>query len=375
MKKLLLLALITSSFSFAYSAERISPTKLTIINVDGNYLIGGAYPTGSKYADAMTNMIEQDSKKRQEGLSYNDPKVTKIIQEQRLNEARFIKLGKYADRAVYYAKKGMPINQAKEKAAAEILVATPFVDTYNPNDPSTSYNANSTTDSMIEGNKNTSIDNTNEMKQFNDLDCSYEEVSNYMDTSNNKKSKAFTLPNYSSTYKETAQKSTKDLKGEEEASCQTIFSDVDITKVQDFDYEGLMDKIPSIGGVLSQLGKESGKKIQELTSGATDELKKGLCKRLSSEYIGGKVGDIIDDQYSDAIDDSILSGTRLNNLDKQAGRENFTYKLIKNQTGLSNSNLIKALDITRKDNHEFFGKYVEKELDNSLDDLEDEIFG
>ena len=42
---------------------------------------------------------------------------------------------------------------------------------------------------------------------------------------------------------------------------------------------------------------------------------------------------------------------------------------------MSDSRLIKAVDVTRDDNHEHANKIVDDKFDDMIDDLEDSIFG
>lgn len=374
MKKVLLALIVASSFSATVIAgENITPERVAIYKTDSGYQVSG-YNSGSAYANAMSNMLNK-SKNERLSSAKSEEERQKITLETKYNIDRYKKHGEFADRTIKYLKSGMKMSAAKEKAASEIYQNN-FNDTYNPNDPSTSYNADSKTDSIISGG-GSSVGGEN-FKQFNELDCSFDEVSNYIDKSNNPKSKALSLPNYSTTFKDVATKSASKIQGKEEAECQTIFDDVDFNKLDDLSIDNLLDKIPTFGefgNKLKGLGSKAADQTKDLAATLGGTLKEGFCKRLSSEYVGDLAGDLINDKYQEGVDGTLLDGTKLSGLDKKSNQENFTYKILKNQTNISDSNLIKALDVTRKDNVSQVGDFVEDQLNDQLDNLEDQIFG
>ncbi len=273
---------------------------------------------------------------------------------------------------IEYASSGMALNVAESKAAEEILMK------YVPSVTKTgSYNEGSVTSAAIEGESVPTVNN-NLFKTFNELDCTYDEVSNYIDKSHDKKTKSYsTSPSYSDGFKLTASKAEVEIKGEEAAECQTIFHDINYKKLEEPNISDLNSGLPTFGDfgdMMGNLGNKAGEQLNNLATDLYGVLKEGLCERASKEYVGELVGDVVDDEVKEQMKGSPLSGTKISSLDTKSGQNNFTYKIIKNQTGQSNSNLIKSMDVTRDDQAKYQDKYLSNELDDLLDDLEDDLF-
>lgn len=402
MKKIFLSICISASFLMQHNivlADDVVnvPTALTYFELDGDWKVSG-YDSGDEYVEAMKKVLELKKTadyERLEEMDSDDATVTAmtstIENNYTQNLAYFEKLGQEADLVLEKVNAGTSLSIAKEQASLEMKEAnSDFVDTYDPTDSSTSYNANSVIDTYVDNaqtsetvNPTESASNVdsvstvqqNQFKVFNDLDCSYEEVTEYISKAKSPKTKAFsTAPNYSTGFKDTATASSGKIKGEEEPECQTIFDDINFSELTSLSSSDL-PSIGDFGSMLSDLGKKAGENAMNLANDLASVLKEGFCERLSSDYLGDLAGDLIDDEYKDQTKDTVLSGTKVNKLDSEAGQNNFTYKVIKNQTGVSNSNLIKAIDVTREDQSKYQEKYGESVLDDQLDELEEEIFG
>lgn len=233
--------------------------------------------------------------------------------------------------------------------------------------------------------KNDGLTKSNTFKKMNNLDCSFEDVSNYVAVSKHApETKAFTSVSYSD-FKKTATKSASKLKAKKEADdCNTIFN---MGNSDESIFDNLGDSIPKmpdlsldffttgVGKLMDKAGEAAADKLSTLADDAYNAIKGGLCARMSSDYIGGKIGDLIDKEYKENIaDDGLLKGTSLDNLTKESGQNNFTYKILKNQYGQSNSKLLKAADITRDDQQQRSDELVNSNVNDFLKDLEKEMF-
>lgn len=95
--------------------------------------------------------------------------------------------------------------------------------------------------------------------------------------------------------------------------CSTIFDDG--AKLPDIEY----DKDSGLGGILESilsgdiggLAKQAGDKIIEVSTGLIDEMKKGVCKRLSADKIEKDVNGVIRGQTGSSTT-SILNGSAIN---------------------------------------------------------------
>lgn len=124
--------------------------------------------------------------------------------------------------------------------------------------------------------------------------------------------------------------------------CSTIFDDG--AKLPDIDYgkddSGLGGIIGSIlSGDIGGLAKQAGEKIIDVSTGLIDEMKKGVCKRLSADNIEKDVNGVIKGQTGSSTT-SILNGSAVNKainseIEESLGR---TGKLINVfDSGLDNS--------------------------------------
>lgn len=370
-------------------------TRLAYVqDSSGNWTISG-HPNGDAYSEGVISDLQMvfDARKLDvQGAGHSsdveEQKLAELEKEYNLNEFKVIMDGKEADIVIdLVSRGGYTLNDAKNEAPKRMRVLYPqygrFQDTYDPEDASTSYNAGSVTSTMMDENtasedKVTSV-NPSKFKQFNELDCSYEEVTHYLDKSKSPKTKAFsTSPSFSNTFKKTATTSAAALKGEDEAACQTIFHDINFDALDDLSISSISAGMPTFddfGNMMGDLGNKAGEQLNGLVSDLYGVLREGFCSRLSSDYMGDLAGDLVEDAYGEETQDTALDGTKINKLDSEAGQNSFTYKVIKNQTEVSDSNLIKAVDVTRDDQAKYQEKYFENELDDALDDLEDDIFG
>lgn len=386
MKKILLAFAIASSFTNImasdkpYESNPMTPERAIPYKYDGKYYVG-SQTSPSAYYEKHVAIYEKFKNDRIAAVTGStqeekDQKIAIIESEYQASLNKLLKQTKYAEKAIEYMKNGYSDEEAKKLAAAEELNSAEASKESAKNQ--SGYNDGSVTSSLSTDKENstaTTIAN-NDFKQFNELDCSYEEVSNYIDKSLDKKTKAFsTSPNFSSTFKNTATKSTGDLKGDDEAECQTIFHDAaEWVELQDFSFNSL-PTIPSYTDLMADVGNKASEQLSGLVDDLYSVLREGFCSRMSTEYLGELAGDLIDDEYREGTKGTPLDGTKTNNLDKESGQNSFTYKVIKNQTEYSNSDLIKAIDVTRDDQGKYQKEFLDDELDDWLDEKEEELFG
>ena len=381
MKRLLIAFLISSVFAAPVLAENLyqkaeAPSRMAIFEKDGKYYVAG-FSDGKSYADAQKNVINKDADERISSLTGTAEEIAEkssVINGERNAAIELLDVkAAYADLAIENMKAGMNHTEAKKAAADLTLDKIPTTAGLQ-----SGYNDGSVTSSLSSGEQDTATISNNDFKQFNELDCSYSDVSNYIDKSLNEKTKAFsTSPSYSGTFKKTASKSIESRKGEDEASCQTIFHDAKFNEMDDLSIEDLPE-IPSFGefgDMMADLGKLAGEQLEGLATDLYAVMREGFCSRMSTDYLGELAGDLIEDEYKESTKGTALDGTKINKLDKESGQNNFTYKVIKNQSGQSDSDLIKAVDVTRDDQGKYQENYFEDGLDDILDDFEDDIFG
>lgn len=374
MKKLLLAVAVSSIISSGYiNAATPLPSRVTIVEYNGEYYVS-EYKNGTEYAEAQKKVVRKLADDRIAGLTGSDEEIEKkksIIESETAaaNNQLDIK-GAYADLTIKNMKNGMSKEEAKLAAAD----AT-FGKTVSEAGLQSGYNEGSVTSSR----DNVSTISNSNFKQFNELDCSYSDVSNYIDKSLSNQTKAFsTSPVYSDDFKKTATDSAAAIKGDEEAACQTIFNDGTFTELSNLSMDDILEKIPSfdeMGNKMKDLGKHASDQVKTLATSLSDTLKEGFCSRMSSEYVGGLAGDLLEDQYDLMADGTVLDGTRIDNLDKESGQNSFTYKVIKNQTGSSDSDLIKSIDLTRDDQGDYQERFFGDAFDDYADGIEDRIFG
>ena len=231
---------------------------------------------------------------------------------------------------------------------------------------------------------------------INSLDCSDDEIAGYADQSNYKKKRGFnTIPN-TKEYIPAAIAKTAIENGEDAGDqCNTIFTEgVDTSKASEI-YKNVTDILSDPVGSMSKVGEMASKRAYDTLLSMSEDLKKGLCKRLGEENAKNKAGDQIDRVYRDQTKDTELAGTRINSSEvfgnsgiggglgngsttgsvEDVVGKNFTYNIIKNQLGKNSSSIAKLLDFTNPNQADVIIKAGSGEVDNQLDKLEDAIFG
>lgn len=228
---------------------------------------------------------------------------------------------------------------------------------------------------------------SNMFKQFNELDCSYDEVSNYVSTKHNENTKAFnSLPTVkqfqiqqgesTKKHKRLAKTGSVDVETEEEKNACDLFSGepIEIPDMPEMpSWDEILAFFESGGEMISTDGLAD--KVYGAVGKFADDLKQGICKRMKPSNLEKVGAELLDEEYQRILKDTKVNGSSLKSLGKESGQNSFTYKLIKNQTEMSDSRLIKAVDVTRDDNHEHANKIVDDKFDDMIDDLEDSIFG
>lgn len=148
--------------------------------------------------------------------------------------------------------------------------------------------------------------------------------------------------------------------GEEVDDCPLFFEDL-----QDIDMSGM--EMPDLGGLFSggldALGDLAKEQMEQLADSLMDVLKAGICERLSTDYLTELGKDVLDDK----LDEEIGYTTK----DITGG--NFANQVINDglsdEYGTSNAKLLNVMDEDLNNNRE---RYMEKALDNKLDDFEDD---
>jgi hypothetical protein len=228
---------------------------------------------------------------------------------------------------------------------------------------------------------------------INSLDCSDDEVAKYVDQSGFQKKRAFnTIPNTTEYIPAYAEKVAKENGPEAAEQCNTIFSDgVDMSKASDV-FGGLQDILNDPVGSATKAGTMAQERVTDVYNGMSEQLKKGVCDRLTMKSVSNTVGDQVDTLYKSQTKDTALSGTRVNTSDilgnaggingsqttadpSDAIGKNFTYNIIKNQLGNSSSSIAKLLDFTNDKQGSAIVDYGSDIVNDNLDSIVDSIFG
>lgn len=148
--------------------------------------------------------------------------------------------------------------------------------------------------------------------------------------------------------------------GEEVDDCPLFFEDLNDIDMSDME-------MPDLGGLISggldSLGDLAKKQMEQLADSLMDVLKQGVCERLSTDYLTELGTDILDDKLSEEIGYTtrdITGGNFANEVVNDALSEEY---------GTSNAKLLNVMDEDLNKNRE---RYMEKALDDRLDDFEDE---
>ena len=228
---------------------------------------------------------------------------------------------------------------------------------------------------------------------INSLDCSDDEVAKYVDQSGFQKKRAFnTIPNTTEYIPAYAEKVAKENGPEAAEQCNTIFSDgVDMSKASEV-FGGLQDILNDPVGSATKAGTMAQERVTDVYNGMSEQLKKGVCDRLTMKSVSKTAGDQIDTLYKSQTKDTALSGTRVNTSDilgnaggingsqttadpSDAIGKNFTYNIIKNQLGNSSSSIAKLLDFTNDKQGSAIVDYGSDIVNDNLDSIVDSIFG
>lgn len=224
---------------------------------------------------------------------------------------------------------------------------------------------------------------------INNLDCSDDEVSGYLDKSKFKRPQGFnTIPNYENEYKPTHIYKEQLENGTTGNSCSTIFDEGISSSTANDVWDKIVGVFDDPIGSMSSVGDKAMERIGKLYENTSDQLKKGICKRLSTKAVTGAIGDQMDGIYKSTTKDSVLSGTSTDFGDifstsngnttvdpSDAVGKNFTYKILRNQIGKNASTVSKLLDLNSSSAGSSVGKTGGKAVDSQLDALENTIFG
>ncbi len=157
-------------------------------------------------------------------------------------------------------------------------------------------------------------------------------------------------------------KKTGSTSGEEEDDCPLFFEGLN-----DVDMDGM--EMPSwdelggmIGGGLDSLTDLASEQMSQLAESLTNVLKAGVCERLSSEYLSELGKDILDDKLKEEI------GYTTKDIEGGSFANEVVNDQLKEEFGTSDAKLLNVMDEDLNDNRE---RYMEKQYDNKLDDVED----
>lgn len=226
---------------------------------------------------------------------------------------------------------------------------------------------------------------------INNLDCTDEEIATYIDQSGYQRERGFnTIPNYEE-YKPAHIKKETIENGEEAGnSCTTIFDE----GIDTSGGKAVWDKVSGIFsdpiGTITGIGKSATGRIEDIYEQMSEQLKKGVCERLSMDNVQDTIGDKLNKVYRESTSDTVLSGTTVGMDDiltggginggttidpSEAIGKNFTYKIIKNQLGKNGSTIAKLLDISNPNQAGKVIDYGSGAVEDQLDAIEDAIFG
>jgi hypothetical protein len=145
-------------------------------------------------------------------------------------------------------------------------------------------------------------------------------------------------------------------------------------------------------GAATKAGEAAQERVSDVYNGMSEQLKKGVCDRLSTKGASKTVGDQVDTLYKSQTKDTALSGTKVNTSDilgngggigggqttadpSDAVGKNFTYNIIKNQLGNSSSSIAKLLDFSNPKQGGAIVDYGSDIVNDNLDSIVDSIFG
>lgn len=232
----------------------------------------------------------------------------------------------------------------------------------------------------------TAMFNLNAADNDQNLNCTDDEVSVYIDQSGFKKGKGFnTIPTIDEFIKaEIEKKKIQDVDNVDD--CITIFDEgINMDKGKD-KLQSIMDIINDPMGALSSAASKARDRLNDLFNNASEQVNKGICDRLSKDNVYGAAGDQIGKIYKQQTKDTVLQGTRVNTdeIFKNGGGpkdpsdafgKNFTYQIIKNQIGKNSSSIARILDISNPNQAGVIGNATGNITNDVLDKIEESIFG
>lgn len=226
---------------------------------------------------------------------------------------------------------------------------------------------------------------------INNLDCTEEEIATYIDQSGYQRERGFnTIPNYEEYKPAHIHKEGVENGAEAANACTTIFDEGIDTSSGKAVWEKVSGIFSDPIGTITGIGKSATGRIEEIYGQMSEQLKKGVCERLSMDNVQNTVGDRLNKVYRESTGDTVLSGTQVNmdniltggginggtTIDpSDAIGKNFTYKIIKNQIGKNGSTIAKLLDINNPNQAGRVIDYGSGAVDDQLDTIEDAIFG
>lgn len=155
---------------------------------------------------------------------------------------------------------------------------------------------------------------------------------------------------------------TGSASGEEEDDCPLFFSELGDVDMSGMEMPGFDDMMGMFEGGLDNLTKAASEQMEQLTDSLMNVLKEGMCERLSTEYLTELGTDVLDDVLKEEIGyttDDIEDGGFANEVVNDQLKEEF---------GTSDAKLLNVMDEDLNDNRE---KYMEKQYDSKLDEIED----
>lgn len=226
--------------------------------------------------------------------------------------------------------------------------------------------------------------------QVNNLDCSDEEVSAYMDKTNYKRASSYnTAPSFEE-YQKPYIGLQRVEKGEAAANnCLNVFNGGMDYGTMAEKATGIMDSISDIlsdpGGSLANISSELKKRAYEMYGKTKSQTTKTLCERVIStakntaNEVGGSINGPIRDATSavknTTVGSMISTGKTSNTASVLRGTDNSSdsifYKILQNQVGKSESSIGKLLNMSNINVNKTAGNVVNSQLDN----LENVIFG
>lgn len=147
--------------------------------------------------------------------------------------------------------------------------------------------------------------------------------------------------------------------GEAVDDCPLFFEDIPDLEMPEFNLDNLGGML---SGGLSDLQDLANQQMEQLASSLMDVLREGVCERLSTDYLTELGTDVLDDALKEEIGYTT----------KDVAGGNFANEVIndalKDEFGTSNAKLLNVMDDELNDNRE---RYMERQFDKKLDDIED----